>query len=209
MVLCTLTSCADDGTLGGFATGVVWLSHIFLGFAAFMYTFSFMLIMDGASNVAQFHGIDDVLKDAGILDKAAAYEALKTCENPAVKHMAFWLMHLQRTWGVFQTALSAALWTTVFALPVQHRAAAHLILSYLQITAGLLEASLVWGCPLPDMVVKFGGFPAGSVSPEPDSQAWEHKPFPRPNNAGVKGNIYLHLVLGILNIIVGILTFFV
>ena len=77
------------------------------------------------------------------------------CQDEAVKHMAFWLVSLQRTWGAFQKVLGAALWVIIFNLPVKYRAPVHFLVGYLQIVVGFIAASLAWGCCLPDLVQKY------------------------------------------------------
>ena len=196
---CTLTSCTAENNLGGFGSVYVWLSHVLIGFSALSYTVAFGLIIDGASNVAQFHAIDKTLKEKDITTKEKAYAAMAACEDPALKSMLFWLVHLQRTWGCFQTSVGIACWCVVFMVKVKDRAAAHFIIAYLQIAAGSAEASLVWGCPLPDLVVKFGGAKPGSVAPVYEEGKGG---FPRPGK-DVLFNIWLHYILAAINLGLG------
>merc|ERR1712048_1279916 len=129
--------------------------------------------------------------------KEAAYEAFKNCDDVAVKHMAFWLVSLQRTWGAFQTAFGIGLWCIIFLLPVRHRAAVHFIISYLQITVGFIAKSIMSGAPLPDLVTKFGGSPPGAVTPEEKPQDGA---FVRPNGSAINADFISPLVLGVLNL---------
>ena len=89
-------------------------------------------------------------------------------------------------------------------LPVKDRAAVHFLIAYLQIVVGLVAASLVWGCPLPDLVVKFGGTKPGSVAPDKYEDGKTPLGMPRPANSTVKSDFYSHLVLGIINLALGV-----
>ena len=206
---CTLISCSSDGSLGGFGTVLVWLSHILLGFSALAYSIAFGLIWDGASNLAQLHALDPFLKEKGIQSPAKAYEALSACEDQVVKHLAFWLTSLQRTWGAFQTAVGIGLWCIIFMMPVKHRAPVHFLVGYLQIVVGLIAASLIWGRPLPDWVIKFGGTKAGgSRAAHVASEENAVKGFPRPSSGIVKADFWQHQILGFINVTLGVLCLF-
>lgn len=193
---CSLSVCDAGNPLGGFGSVYVWLSHVMIGISAVSYTLAFGLVIDGASNIAQLHALDPILKEKGIKSKEAAYVALAACEDQAVKHMAFWLVSLQRTWGVFQTTMGMGCWVIIFVVPVKYRASVHFLLAYLQVVVGFIAASLAWGCPIPDLVVKFGGAKPGAVAPD-------GKGMPRPKNSGVTGDFYTHLVFGVINVALG------
>jgi len=196
---CTLTSCPADNSLGGFGSAFLWFSHVTIGISALSYTIAFGLLWDGAANISQLHALDPVLKEKGITTKQKAYEAFANCEDQAVKHMAFWLVSLQRTWGAFQTSIGIGLWVVIFMLPVKHRAPVHFIIGYLQLIVGMIAASLAWGVGLPDLVPKFGGVKPGAVAAEGS------KGMPRPANSGVKSDFWSHLVLGLSNLSYGVL----
>ena len=197
---CTLTSCSPDGSLGGFGSVLVWLSHVLIGISALSYSIAFNLIWDATANVKQIHAMDPVLKENGIKSADKVYEVLANCEDQVVKHIAFWLLSLQRTWACFQTALGVGLWCIIFMMPIKHRAPVHFLVGYLQMVVGLVASSLVFGGPFPDLVVKFGGAKPGSVAPEKN----DAKGMPRPGSI-VKSDFYSHEVLGMINVALGVL----
>lgn len=147
---CTLTSCSPDGSLGGFGSVLVWLSHVLIGISALSYSIAFNLIWDATANVKQIHAMDPVLKENGIKSADKVYEVLANCEDQVVKHIAFWLLSLQRTWACFQTALGVGLWCIIFMMPIKHRAPVHFLVGYLQMVVGLVASSLAFGGPFPD-----------------------------------------------------------
>lgn len=200
---CTMISCTTDGQLGGFASVLLWWSHVWLAFPALLYTLAVMIAWDGATNVAQLHAVVPALKDAGITTKEKVYEAFEACTDESVKHMSLFLVHFQRVWACYQSAAGAGLWCVIALVPIHRRMPAHFCLAWLQLSAGVMEMSLLWGTPIGvDCAAKFGATKPGATLPE-GTEA-----FPRPNAKQAVSNIYVHWVLGGINVVLGILCFF-
>jgi hypothetical protein len=191
---CTLATCGEN-TAGSV---LLWFSHVFIGISALTYTMAFGLVKDGATNCAMFHLLDPLLAEKGIKSPQAAYDAMAKCEDEVVKHLAFWLTSQMRTWGCFQLTLGAGLWIVIFMVPLVHRAPVHFCISFLQVIVGFVAASLAYGGPLPDQVVKFGGAPPGSVAPEGKGGMF------RPSK-GVKDDFWSHLFMGAVNLTLAVL----
>lgn len=200
---CTLIYCTADSSLGEFGTVLVWLSHVLLGFSALLYSSGVLLIYNGALKISQFHAIDSVLKEKGITSTDKAFEAFSVCEDQAVKQMAFWLVSLQRTWGTFQSTIGLGLWVVILLMPVKHRAAVHFLVAYLQIICGLIPASIVWGGPIPDLVVKFGGPKAGGSNKIAHETSGTG--IMRPDSSALKWDFWSHTILGTVNLTLGVL----
>merc|ERR1711988_512402 len=179
MQSCDFVSCAQGGL-----TALLWLSHVMIGFPALSYPMNFQLVLDGVSHAAQFHILDPLLKDKDITSVARAYEALRGCQDAAVNHLSFWLIHGHRANGAFQSTLGIGLWIIIFMLPLEHRAPVHFLLAYLQISIGLCEASIIWGGPFPDEVAKFGGSkPSRKQVSQRRSRVASHAQMLRPSKA--------------------------
>ena len=188
------------------------MSHVLIGISALVYTLALGVILDGATNIAGVGkaGMDPLLKDKGIDSPEKVYEAIRNSPDPVVKHMAIWLITLQRTWGAFQVAAGAGLWCIIFMLPIEHRAPVHFCIAFLQIVAGLVSGTLVMGGPLPDLLVKVGGSKPGDVVPLPEGETdpvagGTSNTFVRPGKGSpTKADFISHQILGVINLGLGV-----
>ena len=79
---------------------------------------------------------------------------------------------------------------------------------YLQIVVGLIAASLIWGRPLPDLVIKFGGTKAGgSRAAHVASEENAVRGFRAPALASSRRTSG-HQILGFINVTLGVLCLF-